>query len=127
MKNCSSTLSNPHKIDARSTEITYSEFEKVEIRVGKIIKVTDFPEARKPAYKLWIDFGALGIKKSSAQITNYQREELIDKQVLAVTNFSPRQVANFMSEVLVLGAVLDDGQVVLIKTDRDVPLGNRIL
>lgn len=109
------------------TEITYSDFEKVEIHVGKVIKVADFPEAEKPAYKLWIDFGELGIKKSSAQITKYRHAELIGRQVLAVTNFPPRQIANFMSEVLVLGAVLDDGEVVLIKLDRHVPLGKRIL
>ena len=109
------------------TEITYSDFEKVEIRVGKVLEVADFPETKKPAYKLWIDFGALGVKKSSAQITKYRHEELIGKQVLAVTNFPARQVANFMSEVLVLGVVLDDGQVVLIQPDRNVPLGNRIL
>jgi tRNA-binding protein len=109
------------------TEVTHGDFEKVEIRVGKIIKVTDFPEARKPAYKLWIDFGSLGVKKSSAQITEYRHEELTGRQVLAVTNFPPRQVANFMSEVLVLGAVLDDGQVVLIQPDRDVLLGSRVL
>ena len=107
--------------------ITYEDFEKVEIRVGKIIKTEDFPKARKPAYKLWIDFGDLGIKKSSAQITKlYQKEELINKSILAVTNFPPRQIANFMSEVLVLGVVLDDGEVVLIQPDREVPLGKRI-
>lgn len=109
------------------TEITYSDFEKVEIRVGKIVKVEDFPKARKPAYKLWIDFGSLGIKKSSAQISTYQHVELTGRQVLAVTNFPPRQVADFMSEVLVLGVVLDNEQVVLIKPDRDVPLGKRVL
>ena len=107
--------------------ITYEDFEKVEIRVGKIIKTEDFPKARKPAYKLWIDFGDLGIKKSSAQITKlYQKEDLINKSILAVTNFPPRQIADFMSEVLVLGVVLDDGEVVLIQPDREVPLGKRI-
>lgn len=110
------------------TTVTYDEFEQVEIRVGKVIKVEDFPQARKPAYKLWIDLGELGIKKSSAQITKlYQPEDLIDRQILAVTNFPPRQVANFISEVLVLGVVLADGEVALIQPDRDVPLGNRIL
>ncbi|GAB1544884.1 tRNA-binding protein [Scytonema sp. NUACC21] len=109
------------------TEITYKEFEKVDIRVGKIIKVEDFPKARKPAYKLWIDFGDLGIKKSSAQITKlYEKEDLIDRLILAVTNFSPRQIADFMSEVLVLGVVLEDGEVTLIQPDRDVPLGKKI-
>ncbi|MEM7717381.1 MAG: tRNA-binding protein [Cyanobacteria bacterium P01_A01_bin.68] len=107
--------------------ITYEDFEKVEIRVGKIIKTEDFPKARKPAYKLWIEFGDLGIKKSSAQITKlYQKEDLINKSILAVTNFPPRQIADFMSEVLVLGVVLDDGEVVLIQPDREVPLGKRI-
>lgn len=110
------------------TTITYDEFEQVEIRVGKVIKVEDFPQARKPAYKLWIDFGELGIKKSSAQITKlYQPEDLIERQILAVTNFPPRQVANFISEVLVLGVLLEDGAVALIQPDRIVPPGNRVL
>jgi tRNA-binding protein len=109
-------------------QITYSDFEKVEIRVGQIIKVEDFPKARKPAYKLWIDFGDFGIKKSSAQITKlYTKDELVGQFVTAVTNFPPRQVADFMSEVLVLGVVLDQSEVVLIKPDRNVPLGYRIL
>ena len=108
-------------------QITYEDFEKVEIRVGKIIKAEDFPKARKPAYKLWIDFVDLGVKKSSAQITKlYQQEDLINKSVLAVTNFPPRQIADFMSEVLVLGVVLDDGEVVLIQPDREVDLGTRV-
>jgi tRNA-binding protein len=110
------------------SHISYLDFEKVEIRVGKVIQVADFPQARKPAYKLWIDFGDLGIKKSSAQITKlYQNEDLLDKLILAVTNFPPRQIADFMSEVLVLGVVLDDGDVVLIQPDREVALGKRIL
>lgn len=110
------------------TEITFSDFEKVEIRVGKVIKVEDFPKARKPAYQLWIDFGDFGIKKSSAQITKlYSKEELVGQLITAVTNFPPRQVADFMSEVLVLGVVLDNGEVVLIKPERDVSLGQRIL
>ncbi|MEO0837798.1 MAG: tRNA-binding protein [Cyanobacteria bacterium J06643_5] len=107
--------------------ITYEDFEKVEIRVGKIIKAEDFPKARKAAYKLWIDFGDLGIRKSSAQITKlYSKEDLINKSILAVTNFPPRQIADFMSEVLVLGLVLDDGEVVLIQPDREVTLGKRV-
>lgn len=110
------------------TEITYADFDKVEIRVGRVIRAEDFPKARKPAYKLWIDFGELGVKKTSAQITKlYTRETLIDRQVLAVTNFPPRQVADFMSEVLVLGVVVDDGEVVLVQPDRPVPLGKRLL
>ncbi len=107
--------------------ITYEDFEKVEIRVGKIIKAEDFTKAKKPAYKLWIDFGDLGIKKSSAQITKlYPLEGLVNKSILAVTNFPPRQIADFMSEVLVLGVVLEDGEVVLIQPDREVPLGKRV-
>ncbi|MCL6755226.1 tRNA-binding protein [Nostoc sp. CCCryo 231-06] len=108
-------------------QVTYDDFEKVEIHIGKIIKVEEFPRAKKPAYKLWIDFGDLGIKKSSAQITKlYEQEELINRLILAVTNFPPRQVADFISEVLVLGVVLDGGEVVLIQPDRDVAVGKKI-
>src|SRR5512146_1950793 len=103
------------------TEISYSDFEKVEIRVGKVIRADVFPEARKPAYQLWIDFGDFGIKRSSAQITRlYTVDEVRDRLVLAVTNFPPRQIANFMSEVLVLGVLLDGGEVALIQPDRSV-------
>lgn len=109
------------------TQIVYDDFDKVEIRVGKVVKVEDFPKARKPAYKLWIDFGELGVKKSSAQITKlYSKDELVGKLITAVTNFPPRQVADFMSEVLVLGVALSEGEVVLLHPDREVPLGNRI-
>ncbi len=108
-------------------QITYDQFEKVDIRVGKITEVEDFPEARKPAYKLWIDFGSLGVKKSSARITRlYSKENLMGRLILAVVNFPPRQIANFMSEVLVLGVVLDDDEVVLIRPDEDVPPGGKI-
>ena len=108
--------------------ITYQDFEKVDIRVGRIIKAEDFPRARKPAYKLLIDFGEIGEKKSSAQITSrYSKEELTGRSVIAVVNFPPKQVADFISEVLVLGVVLDDKDVVLIQPDRDVPVGKRIL
>jgi tRNA-binding protein len=107
--------------------ITYEDFEKVEIRIGKIIQVEDFPKARKPAYKLWIDFGDFGIKKSSAQITQlYTKKELIGTFITAVTNFHPRQIADFMSEVLVLGVVLENNAVALVQPDREVPLGKRI-
>lgn len=108
-------------------QITYDQFKDVDIRVGKITEVEDFPEARKPAYKLWIDFGGLGIKKSSAQITRlYNKEDLTGRLILAVVNFPPRQIADFMSEVLVLGVVLDDDEVVLIRPDTDVPPGGKI-
>ena len=110
------------------TQITYADFEKVDIRAGRITKAEDFPKARKPAYKLWIDFGELGVKKTSAQITRlYNKDELEGRMVLAVVNFPPRQVADFMSEVLVLGVVLDNDEVALIQPDRDVPPGKRIL
>ena len=108
-------------------QITWDDFEKVEIRVGRIVQADDFPKARKPAYQLKIDFGELGVKSSSAQITkHYQREELVGRNVLAVVNFPPRQIANFFSEVLTLGVVQGEGDIVLIGPDRDVPLGLRI-
>jgi len=110
------------------TQITYDYFEKVDIRVGKIIKVEDFPKARKPAYKLWIDFGELGVKKASAQITKlYGKDDLLGRFIIAVTNFPPRQIGDFMSEVLVLGVVLDDDKVVLVQPDSEVPPGKRVL
>lgn len=108
-------------------QITWDDFEKVEIRVGRIVQADEFPKARKPAYQLKIDFGELGVKSSSAQITkHYQREELVGRHVLAVVNFPPRQIANFFSEVLTLGVVQGEGDIVLIGPDRDVPLGLRI-
>ena len=109
-------------------QVTYEHFEKVDIRVGKITRVEDFPEARKPAYKLWIDFGDFGVKKSSAQITRlYTKDDLIGRLIIAVINFPPRQIADFISEVLILGVVLDNNEVVLVQPDRDVPPGKRIL
>ncbi len=109
-------------------QITYDYFEKVDIRVGKIIKVEDFPKARKPAYKLWLDFGELGVKKASAQITKlYRKDDLLGRLTIAVTNFPPRQIGDFMSEVLVLGVVLDDDKVVLVQPDSEVPPGKRVL
>ena len=108
-------------------KIDYDQFEKVEMRVGRVIRVEDFPRARKPAYKLWIDFGELGIKKSSAQLTAlYTKEELTGRLVVAVTNFTPRQVADFMSEVLVLGVAGANDEVILLAPDRDAPLGGRV-
>lgn len=108
-------------------QITWDDFEKVEIRVGRIVQADDFPKARKPAYQLKIDFGELGVKSSSAQITkHYTREELVGRHVLAVVNFPPRQIANFFSEVLTLGVVQGEGDIVLIGPDREVPLGLRI-
>lgn len=108
--------------------INYNDFLKVDIRVGKIIKATDFPEARIPAYKLQIDFGDdIGVKKTSAQITqNYTLDELQGKHVAAVVNFPPKQIGPFMSEVLTLGFTDENDHVVLISPDKDVPLGGRL-
>ena len=108
--------------------ISYDDFAKVDIRVGRIVQVDDFPQARKPAYRLRIDFGpALGIKNSSAQITKYyEPQDLIGKVVLAVVNFPPRQIASFFSEVLTLGVILGEGDICLVHPDRDVPLGSPI-
>ncbi len=106
--------------------ITWQDFEKVELRAGTIIEVNDFPKARKPAYKLLIDFGTkIGIKRSSAQITKlYTKEQLLGKQVICVTNFPPRQIADFMSEVLTTGFILEDGEVVLSEPQQKVPNGS---
>ncbi|WP_068086307.1 tRNA-binding protein [Polycladidibacter stylochi] len=107
---------------------TIEDFLKLDIRLGKIIEVNAFPEARKPAYKLLIDFGAeIGLKKSSAQITgNYSMEALVGQQVLAVVNFPPRQIGSFMSEVLVLGVRDEGGEIVLAGVAKDAPLGARL-
>ena len=106
--------------------LTWADFEKVEIRTGTIIAAEAFPEARKPAYKLQIDFGELGIRKTSAQITKrYKLEELPGKRVVAVINFPPKQVANFMSECLILGAIEHD-EVTLLSPDKEVQNGLRI-
>ncbi|MEO9169186.1 MAG: tRNA-binding protein [Aestuariivirga sp.] len=111
-----------------SGEITFADFEKVDIRIGTIIEVEPFPEARKPAFKLKIDFGAaLGVKKSSAQITkHYTAETLLGRQVAAVVNFPPRQIGRFMSEVLTLGFADADGGVVLIGPSQSVPNGGKL-
>jgi tRNA-binding protein len=108
--------------------ITYADFEKVDIRVGRVTRAEPFPEARKPAIKLWVDFGPeIGEKRSSAQITkHYSIEELIGRQVLAVVNFPPRQIGPVMSEVLVLGVPDADGEVVLIGPGHEVPLGGKL-
>lgn len=106
--------------------ITYDDFAKVDMRVGKVIAVEDFPEARKPAYKLTIDFGPLGIKKSSAQITNYKKEELLGRQVICVVNFPQKQIGPFVSEVLTLGAERKGGGYELLRPDPEAELGKRI-
>jgi tRNA-binding protein len=108
--------------------ITWPEFEKVELRAGTILEVLDFPEARKPAYKLKVDFGELGIKWSSAQITkHYTKEELLGRQILGVVNFPEKQIANFMSQFLVTGLADTNGDIVLTTVDRPVPNGNKLI
>lgn len=104
--------------------ITWNDFEKVEMRVGTVLEVEDFPEAKNPSYKVTLDFGSLGIKKTSAQITKlYNKESLIGKQVIAVTNFPPKQIANMMSECLILGTVFESGKCVLLQPEREVENG----
>lgn len=111
-----------------SNEISFDDFMKVDVRVGRIVEAEVFKEARKPAYKMMIDFGAeIGVKKSSAQITkHYQPEELIGRLVMAVVNFPPRQIGPIRSEVLTLGVPDEDGEVVLLTPDKDVPIGGRL-
>ncbi len=110
------------------SEITFDEFLKVDIRVGEVIRAEPYPEARKPAIKLWVDFGdEIGERKTSAQITaHYDPATLVGKQVMAVVNFPPRQIGKFMSEVLVLGLPDENGEIVLIGPDGDVPIGGRM-
>jgi tRNA-binding protein len=107
--------------------ISIEDFQRVDVRVGRIIDVQDFPEAKKKFYKLKIDFGELGIKTSSAQITTlYSKEELIGKQVIAVVNLPPKKIANFVSEVLVLGVDDEEGNVVLLIPDKKAKIGSRV-
>ena len=108
-------------------EISWNDFEKVELRVGTIVDVNDFPEARKPAYKVKVDFGEFGIKKSSAQITDhYSKDELLGKQVVCVINFPVKQIGPSKSECLVTGFYRDDGSVVLAQPEREVPDGAKL-
>lgn len=103
------------------------DFERLDIRIGTIVSVDDFPSARKPAYQLTIDFGVLGHRRSSAQITVlYDRESLVGRQVVAVVNFPPRRIAGFLSEVLVLGATQDDGRVILLQPEREARPGDLV-
>ena len=107
--------------------LTWVDFEKVDVRTGTVVAAELFPQARKPAYKLTVDFGELGTKRTSAQLTKlYQTDELIGKQVVAVVNFPPKQIATFISECLILGAIGDNGSVTLLQTERVTPNGLRI-
>jgi len=109
-------------------EITWNDFEKVELRVGTILEVFDFPEAKKPAYKVKVDFGVFGIKISSAQITkNYTKEELVGKQIVAVINFPKKQIGKFMSEFLVTGFEDENGDIVLASVENNVPNGRKLV
>jgi tRNA-binding protein len=111
-----------------SAPLSYAEFQRIDIRVGRIVLVEDFPAARKPAYKLQIDFGAgVGVKKSSAQVTrHYSKEQLLNRLVVAVVNFPPKQIGPYISEVLTLGVPDGDGEVVLLVPEQDVPIGGRM-
>ena len=109
-----------------SETIDWNDFTKVDMRVGKIIDVKDFPEARKPAYILTIDFGELGTRKTSAQVTNYTHDKLLEREIVAVFNFPPKQIGPIMSEVLVFGGVEKEGTVRLLKPDPSCELGSRV-
>ncbi|HEV8643462.1 MAG TPA: tRNA-binding protein [Methylomirabilota bacterium] len=112
---------------ADAITIGWADFEKVDMRVGVVTDAREFPEARRPAYRLWIDFGPLGVKRSSAQITrHYRPEDLVGRRVVAVVNFPPKQIGPFVSEVLVLGAYDEAGEVILLHPDRPVTPGARI-
>ncbi|HLC77999.1 MAG TPA: tRNA-binding protein [Candidatus Nanoarchaeia archaeon] len=107
--------------------INWEDFENVELRVGTITKVEDFPQAKKPAYKIWADFGELGVKKSSVQIIKlYGQEDLIGKQIIGVVNFPPKQIANFVSEFLTTGFIGDNGEVILAQPERKVKNGSKL-
>jgi tRNA-binding protein len=107
--------------------ISWSDFEKVDMRVGVIVDAKEFPEARRPAYRLWVDLGPLGVKRSSAQVTDrYRLEDLVGRQVVCVVNFPPKQVGPFVSEVLVIGAYAKGREVVLLRPDDPVPPGSKI-
>jgi tRNA-binding protein len=108
--------------------LSYAEFDRIDIRVGRIIEIQDFPEARKPAYKLRIDFGPeIGIRKTSAQVTkHYAKDDLIGRLVIAVVNFRPKQIGPYLSEVLTLGVPDGEGDVVLLVPEREVPIGGRM-
>ena len=108
-------------------EISFEDFIKVDIRIGTITEVKEFPKAKKPAFQILIDFGTIGVKKSSAQITElYTKEKLLGKQVMAIINFTPKQIANFMSECLILGVYNKDGHVVLLQTLQPIKNGEQI-
>lgn len=108
-------------------DVTWEDFRKIDVRVGRVVAVEDFPEARNPSYRLTIDFGPLGVKRSSAAIQPwYSKEELVGRPVLGVVNFPPKRIASFRSDVLVLGAVQENGRVILLRPDEEGELGARV-
>lgn len=111
------------------TEVLFNDFLKLDIRIGRVTEVKDFPKAKNSSYKVWLDFGSgIGIKKSSAQITDhYKKEDLVGRQLLAVVNFPKRQIADFTSEVLILGLADESGKIILLRADKKVSLGSRLL
>lgn len=116
----------PRKV-LRMQPISWQDFEKVELRAGTITRVEDYPEAKVPAYKIWANFGDFGIMKSSAQITKlYSKSDLLGRQIIAVINFPPKQIGTFMSEFLVTGFILEEGEVVLAEPQRPVPNGTKL-
>ena len=120
-------MENPASPLPLSEKITIDEFKKVELRVGKVIKVEDFPEARKPTHKLWVDFGEFGVKQCGAQIAHaYTKEQMLGRTIICVTNFNPRNIASFTSEVMLLAAHVGESQLSLLQPDRDVPPGKRV-
>jgi tRNA-binding protein len=122
-----SETAHPRSKPASPPAIQFGDFEKVDMRVGVVVDAQEFPEARRPAYKLWIDFGPLGTRRSSAQVTRYYRPaDLVGRRVIAVVNFPPKQIGPFVSEVLVLGAYDDAGEVVLLRPDQEVTPGSKI-
>lgn len=129
MGGVNTSLNNPAgSLPLRMEEITWADFEKVALRAGTVLEVLDFPEARKPAYKLKVDFGYLGVKWSSAQITaHYSGPELIGRQIIGVVNFPEKQIANFISEFLVCGFADQDGNIILASVERRVPNGSALI
>ena len=122
-----SETAHPRSKPASPPAIQFGDFEKVDMRVGVVVDAQEFPEARRPAYKLWIDFGPLGTKRSSAQVTrHYRPADLMGRRVVAVVNFPPKQIGPFVSEVLVLGAYDEAGEVVLLRPDQEVTPGSKI-
>jgi len=120
-------LADSYNFVKNNMQITWNDFEKIDIRVGTVVEVNDFPQARKPAYKLSIDFGELGIKRSSAQITaHYPKEDLLSRQVIAVVNFPPKQIGTFFSECLVLGVYDENKDVILLQPGKPVANGMKV-